>query len=200
MIVVLRVTASVIQSYSSYLPPNFDTDFLRGRQAYFFGVYQFAFYMHIAAGPSTLLFGLLLTNKTLRDRYRTLHRVLGRIQCGCILLLLLPSGLWMAFYAETGAVAGTGFGTLAVVTAICTIMGLRSAVNKKMVQHRTWMCRCFVLLCSAVVQRMMGGLGTVLEIQSPWAYPVISWASWLGPLLVFEFINRAEKSHKELSV
>ena len=52
-------------------------------------------------------------------------------------------------------------------------------------QHTLW-TRTFILLCSAVVIRMIGGLGTVLEFDALWLYPASCWMSWLLPLLAFE--------------
>jgi hypothetical protein len=37
--------------------------------------------------------------------------------------MIVPSGIWMAMYAETGAVAGAGFGSLAVATGLCVYRG-----------------------------------------------------------------------------
>jgi hypothetical protein len=48
------------------------------------------------------------------------------------------------------------------------------------------MWRTFILLCSAVVLRMIGGLATVAHFDAPWLYPLSTWASWLAPLLVLE--------------
>ena len=185
-LLIFRVTLSVILIYRDYLPPNFDSDFLRGRQRYFFGSYQWAFYVHIATGPCSLVLGMFLMSEQFRLRFRRWHRCLGRIQTAVILLLLTPSGLWMAFYAETGVIAGTGFAALAVATGVCTSLGWRSAVKRQFIEHRRWMWRCFILLCSAVVQRVMGGLGTTAGIEGEWAYQLASWSSWLLPLAVFE--------------
>jgi len=48
------------------------------------------------------------------------------------------------------------------------------------------MWRTFILLCSAVVLRMIGGLATVAHFDAEWLYPLSTWVSWLVPLLVFE--------------
>ena len=57
-----------LQPYPDYLPPDFSSDFLLGRQRYFHGAYQWAFYPHIAAGPVTLILGTLLVSATFRRR------------------------------------------------------------------------------------------------------------------------------------
>lgn len=187
-LVVLDVTLSVVLVYRDYFPPNFAADFLRGRQAYFFGAYQYAFYAHIASGPVTLILGLILLGERVRMRFPRWHRTLGKLQVALVLCLLTPSGLWMAFYADSGIVAGAGFATLAVATATCTLLGWRTAVKRRFAEHRRWMWRTFLLLSSAVVLRLIGGLATVTEIGVTWSYPLAAWASWLLPLAVFELI------------
>src|SRR6478752_6277243 len=135
VLLVLKVTLSVVAGYRRYLPPDFDADFLLGREAYFFGPYRWAFYTHLVAGPLTLVLGTILISERFRRWIPAWHRRLGRWQVGCVLLLLVPSGLWMARYAATGAVAGLGLGMLAVATAICCGAGWRAAVARRFDEH-----------------------------------------------------------------
>lgn len=185
-LLIVKVTLSVVAGYRDYLPPNFDADFLLGREAYFWGPYCWAFYTHLASGPVSLLLGTILISDRFRSRFPRWHRRLGRFQVACVLLFVAPSGLWMAWHAMTGAVAGAGLGTLALATAFCTFVGWRAAVGRRYVEHRTWMWRMYLLLCSAVVIRIIGGLATVLESDALWIYPVSTWISWLVPLSIYE--------------
>lgn len=185
-LLIFKVTVAVVLTYRDYFPPNFASDFLRGRESYFFGRYEWAFYTHIASGPCSLIIGLILVSERFRLRFPQWHRRLGRIQAACVLLLVTPSGLWMAWYAMTGAIAAVGFAALAVATGLCVALGWRSAVKTRFIDHRRWMSRCFLLLCSAVVIRMVGGLATVTDVEATWIYPLAAWASWIGPLLAFE--------------
>lgn len=188
-ILIVKVTAGVLLGYANYFPPNFASDFLQGREHYFFGSYQWAFYPHIAAGPVTLLLGLLLVSDKFRARFPIWHRRLGHFQVVCVLFVLAPSGLWMAHDTATGTIAAISFAILAVMTGTCAALGWRAAITKRFNEHRRWMWRCFLLLCSAVVLRVLGGLGTVLDVKSLWFDPVASWLSWLIPLLTFELLN-----------
>ncbi len=95
-VLICRVTAGVFLSYRDYMPPNFESDFLQGREHYFFGSYQWAFYTHITSGPCSLILGMILVSRQFRLRFAKWHRVLGRIQVSCVLLLVAPSGLWTA--------------------------------------------------------------------------------------------------------
>ncbi len=193
-LLIFKVQLSVVIGYRNYFPPNFDSDFLLGRSAYFWGPYSWAFYAHLFAGPATLLLGTILISERFRRFAPRWHRRLGRAQVAAILLLVVPSGLWMARYAATGAVAGTGLASLAIATAICTVMGLRAAVRRRFDVHRRWMWRTYLLLCSAVVIRLIGGLATVCQFDALWLYPLAAWGSWVVPLLVFEALRLMEQS------
>jgi uncharacterized membrane protein len=186
-VLILEVTTRVVSNYHNYFPPNFASDFLRGREYHFPGVYQWAFYTHIISGPVSLILGLILIAERSRSRFPKSHRYLGRLQVACVLLLVTPSGLWMAYYAAAGPIAAVGLAALAVATAICVFLGARAAVTRRFADHRRWMWRCYLLLCSAVVLRLIGGLATVTGVTAPWVDPLATWMSWLVPLTVFEF-------------
>jgi hypothetical protein len=185
-ILILKVNLSVVIGYRNYFPPNFDSDFLLGRENYFWGAYRWAFYVHIFSSPVSLILSVVLISERFRRTFPAWHRRLGRMLAFCILLFVAPSGLWMAYYAATGAIAAAGLGSLAIAAAACVVLGWRAAVTRRFADHRRWMWRTFVLLCSAVVIRMIGGLATVAHFDATWLYPLACWASWLVPLMVLE--------------
>jgi small-conductance mechanosensitive channel len=192
-VLVLKVTASVLSNYRGYFPPDFTSDFLHGRDGYFWGGYHWAFYAHILSGPVSLVLGLILVADSSRARFPRWHRYLGRVQVACVLLLVTPSGLWMAYHAAAGPVAAVGLAALAVATATCAALGTRSAVRRRFADHRRWMWRCYLLLCSAVVLRLIGGLATVTGIAPLWLDPVAIWISWLVPLAAFELRQKRKR-------
>jgi hypothetical protein len=187
-----KVTLSVVIGYRSYLPPDFNSDFLLGRESYFCGPYRWAFYAHLVSGPVSLVLGTILVSDRFRQRASRWHRRLGKLQIANVLLVLTPSGLWMAWYAATGAVAAAGLGFLAIATAACAAAGWRAAVGRRFDEHRRWMWRLYLLLCSAVVIRLIGGMAAVLQLDAEWLYPLSCWISWLGPLMVFESLRMLE--------
>jgi Predicted membrane protein (DUF2306) len=187
VVLILRVVISVLSNYHNYFPPNFDSDFLHGRERDFPGAYRWAFYTHILSGPVSLILGLILVGEGFRSRFPKWHRYLGRLQVSCVILLVTPSGLWMAFFAAAGPIASAGLATLAIATATFASLGARSAVARRFAVHRRWMWRCYLLLCSAVVIRLIGGLATVTGVAAPWIDPLAAWVSWLAPLAAFEF-------------
>lgn len=193
IILIVKVTFVVVLNYSHYYPPHFGSDFLRGREPYFAGPYQWAFYVHIASGPVALVLGMVLLSERFRLRVPRGHRYLGRIQVACVMLLVTPSGLWMAYYAAAGPIGAVGLAALAVATGVCIGFGWRAAVRRRFADHRRWMWRTFLLLCSAVVLRMLGGLATVAGVTADWFDPLAIWISWLAPLTVFEGIELGKR-------
>jgi uncharacterized membrane protein len=185
------VLVGILRNYPRYLPPDFTADFLVGRRGSFDGAYAWAFYAHLISGPLALLLGLLLIDSDFRRRFALWHRALGRVQGANVLLLLVPSGLWMAGYADGGIVARLGFALLAVATGLCVACGWRAAVARQIDNHRRWMQRCFVLLCSAVFLRLISAVATLTGASPDWLYPLLAWTTWVVPLLVNEVVMAA---------
>ncbi len=197
-LLICKVVLLTAFSYRDYFPPDFRSDFLRGRESHFFGLYSFAFYAHILSGPISLAMGLLLINQRFLRKFPLWHRWIGKSQLVCVVLGVVPSGLWMSWYAMGGAVAAAGFAMLAILTGATALLGWRAVMRREFVQHQRWMSRCFLLLCSAVVLRMIGGLVEVLHL--PDCYAVAAWLSWLLPLCAGECFAAVAAERGRLSI
>lgn len=201
VILILRVLAGILTNYPDYFPPNFDSIFLLGRERTFPGLYAVAFYVHLVSSPVVLVLGLILLSETVRRRFRGLHRRLGWVQVVVLLALVLPSSLVMARWAIGGWPAGVSFVLLTVATAVCAVAGVVQARRKRFVSHRRWMLRCYVLICSAVVLRIISGAVGLFEVPSPeGAYIVSAWASWLVPLAAYElaeYVRSRQSTRRE---
>lgn len=198
LILYLKVVTMIVLGYGDYFPADFSSNFLLGRHSYFHGIYSCAFYAHILSGPVILLLGLLLLSRRFRVASPALHRLMGKFQGGLIILLLAPSGLLMALHADGGPVAVTGFVTLAIATVAATLLGWRAAVQRRMADHERWMYRCFALLLSAVVARLLGGVAIVTQADETWTYPITAWASWLLPLAAMEVAFLWQGNRREI--
>ena len=191
VLLILRVLAEILVNYPDYFPPNFDALFLQGREATFTGIYQAAFYVHIFSGPVVLFNGLILLSETIRRRHRGWHRWLGRVQVVVLLVFVLPSSAVMSWHAFGGWPAGLSFLGLSAATASCAIIGVVHARRRRYDQHRRWMLRCYVLICSAVFLRLISGTAGLVGVSSPeQAYILAAWSSWLVPLAAYEIVER----------
>lgn len=193
VVLILRVLFTILSVYPDYFPPNFNSLFLQGRETTFNGAYQVAFYVHIFTGPIVLINGLVLLSESIRRRFPMLHRMLGRIQLSVLLLLMIPSAMVMARHSFGGWPAGLSFVVLSALTVICAVVGFLNAIGRRFGQHRRWMLRCYVLICSALALRLISGIADLIGVSSPeGAYIVAAWSSWLLPLAACELFIRSQ--------
>ena len=185
-----KVLVSIVWEYRLYFPANFDAAFLVGREKTFVGLYRIAFYLHILTGPVVVVLaaGLMLTGG--RARFRKFHRWSGRLLVLVVLAAIVPSGFVMAQYALSGPVAGVGFALQTVATATSAIAAIRCARAKNFAHHQLWAVRCFILLSSPLLFRIVGGTLYVFDLESSMAYTLNAWLSWSIPLCLFEAFRR----------
>jgi hypothetical protein len=188
-LLLIKVSIAIVGNYSLYFPPNFEQGFLDGRAQTFVGLYRLAFYGHIVVGPICMAIGTVQLTPWSR-RTAKLHRWLGRLQLLLILLVLSPSGTIMAWHSYAGWIAGFGFLSLAIATTWCALQGWRTALVRRYDDHARWMLRCSILLCSAILLRIIGGATEFMHWDAEASYRVAAWSSWVVPLLVFELIER----------
>ena len=186
-VLILRVLATILANYPDYFPANFESLFLQGREKTFVGTYKVAFYIHIGSAPFVLVSGLILLGDSVRQRFGTRHRWLGWLYVAVLLLLVLPSGMVMARQAFGGWPAGLSFALLSIATATCAIAGVIAARQRRFAAHGRWMIRSYLLICSAVVLRLISGTAGLVGVPNPeTAYTIAAWCSWLIPLIAFE--------------
>jgi hypothetical protein len=191
VVLILRVLAVILANYPDYFPPNFHSLFLQGREATFRGAYRAAFYTHILSAPLVLFNGLILLSEYVRRRHGGWHRWLGRVQVAVLLFFVLPSSVVMSRHAFGGWPAGLSFLFLSVATASCAIIGVVHAFRRSYDQHRRWMLRSYVLICSAVALRLISGTAGLVGVPIPeHAYIFAAWSSWLLPLAACEIVER----------
>ena len=185
-----RVLVAIIAEYSNYFPPNFNSDFLLGRQSYFWGSYSTAFYAHIVISPIAIILAAMLmwTGRRPRSKFAFLHRQLGKVQAVLIVGIVVPTGLVMSLSPIAGPIAGAGFATLSIALLVTIVVAVREVRRGNISQHQIWATRCFILLCSPLLLRLLTGVTIVTGLQSPLAYQMSAWFSWMVPLLGYEAV------------
>ena len=140
-----------------------------------------ALYGHIVFAPVALALVPFQFWDGLRARRPALHRWMGRIY-GMSILIAGVSGLALALTTQSGALAGWGFGLLAVFWLFVTARAVQLAMAGDIAAHRRWMIRSAALTFSAVTLRTMLPFGEIL-VGFDVAYPYIAWACWVPNLL-----------------
>lgn len=150
-------------------------------------LWNIAFYQHIFLGGVALLTGWSQFNERLRAHNLSIHRTLGKVYV-VVCLLSGSAGLYLAFYATGGWVAGLGFGGLAVSWLVSTSTAYFSIRNKEIDKHQQWMIRSYALTFAAVTLRVYLPLSQIAQIDFIDAYRVIAWLCWVPNLFIAEWI------------
>lgn len=151
-------------------------------------VWNTAFYSHIAFGALALLSGWSQFFKGLRTKYLNLHRNLGKVYCGAVLVSGI-TGLYVAFYALGGPIAKWGFIGMDIAWLSTMFIAYKAIRRKEITMHQNWMIRSYAVCFAAVTLRLwlpiFAGLTEMTFVES---YRIIAWISWVPNLIVAEII------------
>ena len=140
----------------------------------------------LLAGPSQF-------RADLRDRYRRLHRVLGRVYV-IAGLGTGATGLFMSVYSFGGPITHAGFGVLAVLMLASTGLAFARIRAGDVASHREWMLRSFALVFAGVTLRIeLPLLVAAYGGEFPLAYLWVSWLAWVPNLLWAEWWIRRSR-------
>ncbi|MDN5214624.1 DUF2306 domain-containing protein [Fulvivirgaceae bacterium BMA12] len=162
------------------------------------GLWNAAFYLHIALGVISLICGWSQFSKKLRIKRLNLHRNLGKVY----ILAVLPAGaagLYLAFYATGGIIAQLGFGCLAVLWLYTTGKAYYSIRQIDIQNHQYWMIRSYALCFAAVALRLWLPFSqAVLGLEFIFAYRIVAWLCWVPNLIFSEWLVRKHKLQNAL--
>ena len=145
---------------------------------------------HMLASAWALAVGPWQFSSRLRRRALAVHRWVGRSYVAAVVLGGL-SGIALAPAAQTGAVAGLGFGLLGVLWVASTIAALAAIRGGDLAAHRRWMTRSFALTLAAVTLRLYLPAAFAAGIPFTTSYPAIAWLCWVPNLIVAELLLRS---------
>jgi uncharacterized membrane protein len=116
---------------------------------------------HGIAGACALLLGPMQFSDRLRQRFRQLHRVVGRIYVAGV-FVAAPLGFYIQYFQERMGVPRS-FSLAAAVDAalwmITTGIAMIFILKGKVQQHRQWMTRSFAVALVFLEVRVIGGVG-----------------------------------------
>ena len=188
---VLFLALGVALAVSSLRYINFDPTygFLRLKQAAIeTGWYLPAYYAHVLISALILLIGFFQVSNIGRKWIR-LHRWLGRSYVFGILLFAAPGGLVMSMFINRGPWVLGSFLIQASLWFVFTALAFRRILNRDISAHREWMWRSFALACAAITLRIYIYIFSFFtDLSQPGAYAMIAWASWVGNLVIVEWM------------
>jgi len=175
----------VFRYYLNYNASAF-TDPMRGAPNYW--AMRGWLLMHMTGGMVALLIGPSQFWTGFRLRYARLHRWMGRIFLGGVLL-----GSIGAYRMAIGTTFGWSFGFALLVLATAwftsAAIALYAILKGQVPVHKEWMVRTYVVTFAFVLDRLLSDTypGPVLQPQGDvgvWAL----WTSWVVPLMFTEIV------------
>jgi uncharacterized membrane protein len=157
-------------------------------------IWNAAFYQHILFGAIAMLTGWSQFSKHLRNKNLSIHRTLGKIYLGAVILSGL-AGLYLAMFANGGLISILGFSGLAIGWLFSSSMAYAMIRKKNIEEHQYWMIRSYALCWAAVTLRIwLPGLQIGFGMDFNTAYKIISWLCWVPNIVVAEIIIRNLKN------
>lgn len=149
---------------------------------------------HVLCGTIALLIGPFQFSKKLRAKNVKLHRRIGYTYLIAILIGSIAS-LGLAFTSKVNITYMMGLAFLAVAWLLTSGMAFFCILKRKIMQHKEWMTRSYVVTFAFVVFRLFSDILKHYEIMEHPA-TLLSWAAWAVPLLFTEVFIQYRKTFK----
>jgi hypothetical protein len=152
-------------------------------------VWKTFFYMHITFGGVALLVGWTQFTKYLRERYRIIHRAIGKVYVLAV-YASVAGVAYIGFYAEGGTVAFLGFMTGGFLWMYTTIHAYLNIKKGHVLKHQQFMIYSYAICLGAVTLRIWLPLLVAFTNNFVFSYQLVSWISWSPNLIVAWFIAK----------
>ena len=171
-----------------YYPASFSKGFLSDKEHLFSAtVYPYFFYGHISISSIILLLGVSQFSTKFRLKYINTHKLLGKWYVFLVLFISAPSAFIMGVYATGSILIQGGFVLASVLWWWYTYKAYTEIRNNNIDAHKQFMQRSYIIALLAVFLRIYYYLlVSVFQIESPYTYTIVVYASWLPNLLFFE--------------
>ena len=148
-------------------------------------LWNIGFYGHITFGGLALLTGWSQFSKKLRNKRLQLHRNLGKIYVGSVLISGICA-VGIGFFATGGWVSALGFVLLGLIWLYTTLSAYAAIRRKDMALHQGMMIYSYAACFAAVTLRIWLPLLQFTFGEFLIAYKIVAWLCWV-PNMIFAF-------------
>jgi hypothetical protein len=147
-----------------------------------------SFYAHVIAGVICLsvpIFSFLGKHIGLSVR---IHRKIGQVYVWVCMLVVAPTGMYLALYAKGGFMAQSGFLVQGILLSLFTYKGYSAILHKNTNEHIQWMIRSYAIATAVLSFRIYHIIFFFTTIPYEDIYGLSQWLSLTGNALVAEFV------------
>ncbi len=141
-------------------------------EAYTDWVWTVSLYTHMGAGVVCLFIPLILFLGKYFKLDHKWHQKLGKVYLIDTLLLVVPTGMYMALSAKGGTTTQIGFLVQGILLGICTYLAFVYAKQGKINIHKQWMVRSYAFASAVLTFRLLHILFYTIEIPYNINYPL----------------------------
>lgn len=152
-------------------------------------IWSINLYLHVIGSLTAIMTGPVQFLPAFRNRFLTVHRTLGKAYIGSILFLGVPTGAYMALYANGGLWASIGFGILSILWLLTTYLAYKHIKNRQIQAHRNAMIRSYAITFAAVMLRVWTDvLPRDFGVDYQTTIVLCAWLSWIPNIILAEII------------
>jgi hypothetical protein len=151
-------------------------------------LWNIAFYIHLPTGVICLLSPFFLfARRYFRSHYRW-HEVIGKLYTWITILIVCPTGMYLAVYAKGGLITQIGFMVQGILLGIFTYQGYEAALQKNRKEHVGHMIRSYAVATVVLTFRVLHILFFLLNVPYKDNYAISQWLGLSLNLLFAEII------------
>jgi hypothetical protein len=196
LLVVLIISGIVLMIFITipYFFENPETRFLLSKiSVQHKSIWQMGFKIHVWSSIFVLIFGFLQFLNPIRIKYPKIHRLLGKLYVGLVLLVSSPGGMIMGFYGNGGLYAKISFVLSAFLWILSTYLAYKSIRQLNFQKHVYWMSLSFGLCLSALSLRFyVLVLPFFFHLPSSIMYALVAWLSWIPNLILAHYYAKKQ--------
>jgi hypothetical protein len=145
-------------------------------------------YIHLPAGIVCLLAPIFLFARKWLKSARSLHVLIGKIYVWITLIIVCPTGMYLALYAKGGLITQVGFMLQGILLALFTWKGYVAIQQKNKSAHVAFMIRSYAVATVVLSFRIFHILFFVWKVPYQDNYAISQWLGLTGNLLIAELI------------
>lgn len=152
---------------------------------------------HVICGVVALLIGPFQFSNTLRMKYLGIHRKSGFVYLTAVLIGSIAGGV-LSLTSQVNLTYKAGLFSLAIAWLLTSGMALFFILKRKTSQHKEWMIRSYTVTFGFVIFRLGKDILDFYQIsENVDRLSLMSWASWVIPLLLIEPIIQYRRTFKK---
>jgi hypothetical protein len=160
-------------------------------------LWNLAFYIHLPTGVLCLLTPVFLLSKAYFKNLHQLHQLIGKIYVWVTLLVVCPTGMYLALYAKGGIITQVGFMIQGILLGVFTYKGYRATLNGNKSEHVANMIRSYAVGTVVLTFRILHILFFLLKVPYVDNYAMSQWLGLSVNLLFAELLLAFRNTHKK---